>query len=268
MLNQHKFASGIAAYEPDNMDYDPDRPLSPDRKFIQYRRNLLSMYPQTCDECEQGVKEALAKAKRLAGADNFRRRLAGTRINREVKRKRTRLENFSSLGGVLYWSAIVGQVALSIVGLLQSGLPSLHKACLSDAFELLPDFSPEFKLSLESLLTMACRFQPVAAASIETATLSLPFLAKWSFILTISSLWWNPFFRNMIRGFDTHIHGFVEWYCYQVILLVTRVVFWYALGNGVLSGVDGPATIGAHCFMLGFTIFVRFPLSNPILAHH
>jgi hypothetical protein len=259
-MNQHKFASGIAAYEPENMDFDPDSPLSPDRKFIQYRKNLLSIYPQTCDDCEEGVKEGLMKAKRLAGADNFRRRLAGTRSNREVRRKRTLLENFSSVGGVIYWSAIIGQVALSVIGLLQYGVLLFYKTWCSDGLGLDQESLPGSRLSLEMLKSIACKSETMTTHIIEVMVRLLPDLAKWSLLLSVASLWWNPFFRNMIRGFDTHIHGFIEWYFYQLIFLVTRLIFWYMLGRGALSDLTGSVTMAAHCFVLGFIFFVRWAL--------
>ncbi|KAI9734745.1 MAG: hypothetical protein M1818_006732 [Claussenomyces sp. TS43310] len=268
LQNQHLWASALAQYS-DETDLTASRAV--DHDFLRFKRNLEERYPQVCEDCEDGATEHLERANRMARADNLRIKLAQTRANRGTGKTRTWLEFFSFWGGMLYWLGTAGQITLCLVGIIEGAMLRLLQACIAiQPFQDLED--PLLSIGSEdhpsAFVLSMCKIQEPLLAWSGTFVEGSYMLARWTLILTILSCWWNPKFRNMIRGFDRHIHGFLNWYYYQLILLVTRVLFRSIVGTGVLAQDDAPATMAAHCFMLFFTVFIAVVSRNSIRVDH
>lgn len=254
--NQHLWASALAQYSSD-LDLAPSRAV--DQALLKFKQQLEERYPQVCEDCEDGATRHLERANKMAKADNLRIRLEQTRSKRGVGKTRTWVEFFAFWGGVIYWLGTAGQLLQCIVGLFKGAISRLSTLCIKqqmaeDSEHLLSPLGSGAAAS--EILTSICRNHKPLLSWLADVTRETSWITKWTLVLTVLSCWWNPKFRNMIRGFDRHIHGFRNWYSYQLILLVARILFWSVLGVGTFSQDDAPATVGAHCFMLAFTIFV------------
>ena len=48
-------------------------------------------------------------------------------------------------------------------------------------------------------------------------------LLRWSILASILSVWWNPRFAQIFRGFTKHISGVSKWYIYQALTVALRI---------------------------------------------
>jgi hypothetical protein len=241
LKNQHIYTSSLAQY---HIETDPNHPQYKEleRASFEYRKRLEKQYPQVCEDCEPRVLERMKQAGRTAKTDYLGRLMDKSR----ARKINSGINDFSIsgtlrlLGQLLWYIGFAGQVFWNIIGLLgtlQPGWLTISNPVLSSAL-----------LSLISGLS---------ALSIDISTSSG--LARPSLICSSVSIWWNPMFEQMNKGFMNHIKGFDDWYKYQGILLLARGLFLYIMGTGVLADPSSAATRGAHLFMLGFTGFVSIP---------
>ena len=150
-------------------------------------------------------------------------------------------DSLGSFGMALWYAGVIGQLLWNIMALL-----------------ITTNYKPIETLGLRTSSNLAILFSYVPAfISLSTSGV----WAKGSFSCSILSLWWNPKFRQMNNGFMNHIKGFGDWYKYQVIMLVSRGLFYYLMDREVLANPLSAATAAAHSFMFGFTIFVGDLLS-------
>lgn len=254
--NQHMYQSFISNYESDHADQDDARSLSPDRKFLAYKKDMQQRYPQVCADCKQGVEDRIRIANRMAQADALRQRLDKTKTKHNTSKTPSWLEFFSLWGGVIYWAATSAQALACLLGLIQGISPRISQICAPEQALAIQSKTDTLILSyLASVAISACAVRGMLSILGNIAG-RLPSLGQLTIFLTLASSWWNPYFRNMIRGYDRHIHGFLDWYKYQAILSVTRIVFWTMMSKGQFSQKDAPSTMGAQCFMLGFTLLI------------
>jgi len=80
--------------------------------------------------------------------------------------------------------------------------------------------------------------------------------AWFSLISSVSSIWWNPMFKQMSNGFMNHIKGFGDWYKLQFLLIVVRSLFYYTMGTSVFADPFSVVSQGAHVFILCFVTLV------------
>lgn len=232
-----------------------------DRQYIKFKESLEARYPQVCEDCFQGVAERLKQSSYTAKTDHLRRLLDKTKNHTIARRRNTTwLDVLSFLGQLLWTFGIFAQLVYDSWGCLGFVRHQLAHALSVDAIvDDLPigsdaDGSNSWLFYLATRLRSALSNSDVPAS----AVLECPSagLARWGLILTAASLWWNPKFKEGIRGYDRHITGFREWYTYQGLLLTARALFWFISGTATLSRIDAPAAIGAHFFMLCFTVMV------------
>jgi hypothetical protein len=81
--------------------------------------------------------------------------------------------------------------------------------------------------------------------------------ARSTLFCSISSIWWNPMFKQMNSGFMNHIKGFDNWYKLQFMLVVIRSLFYHIMRTGVFADPFSPASTGAHIFFPCFVTLVR-----------
>lgn len=258
LRNQNIYQSLLNSYEPEYMGVDPSNPYAPDKNFLVFKQDLQRRYPQVCADCQRGVDERIKKANRMAQAEVLRHRLDKTKSKHSSSRTRTWVEFFALWGGVTYWAATAGQIMFCAMGLLRGVLPRISRSCShASVVHDDPISDTSYPMYIVAALSLVCCGVEKILNSVESLTAGLPSLETLSIMFTIASFWWNPYYRNMVRGFDRHIHGFIEWYKYQIILLVTRIVFWSVIGKGQFIRSDLPSTMGLQIFMLGFTLLVR-----------
>lgn len=70
--------------------------------------------------------------------------------------------------------------------------------------------------------------------------------ARYSLIYGFASIWWNPEFDPVNKTFKKRLKGFNVWYTYQLVLIVSRTVFYYAISNDAAADPMAPKTLAAH----------------------
>ncbi|RDL37787.1 uncharacterized protein BP5553_05220 [Venustampulla echinocandica] len=226
LKNQHLYTSSLAQYY---VETDPAHPQyrEMERKYFKYKEDLERRYPQVCEDCEPRVLERMRQAGKIAKSDYLRQ------LMQKSRSRRTKANSYSisfvDTGRLLWYAGLLGQF-------MWNGIALLAAAQLSP----LPALKPYLQPTLLSLF----------GALISAAT-SSPW-AWWSLCCTISSLWWNPKFKEANRGFMNHINGFANWYKFQGIMVVTRSLTYHIMGTGVLADPNSEATIAAHIVSLGF----------------
>ncbi|KAF9871217.1 hypothetical protein CkaCkLH20_11386 [Colletotrichum karsti] len=200
LKNQHLFTSSLAQYLPD----DPDHPeyAELERNMYKFRRGLEQRYPQICAECEPKVHARLDQAGYTARTDHLRRMMDRSRNDRGVPKKLTPLDMSAKLGQWLWLGGIVCQYMW-------------HLASLAAVFagqDEGPLRDPDAETTWLERLSLAL-------------TLVLPRperLINWSLWANGLSLWWNPKFAQVFRGFSRHILGLGQWYTFQGLIVFTR----------------------------------------------
>jgi hypothetical protein len=228
MKNQHLYTASLAQY---HVETDPNHPRYKEleREYFAYRRSLEKLYPQVCEDCEPKVLERMRDAGRTAKADHLRRAMDKSRARRlNTKPKVSSSGMLELIGKCLWYMGLAGQLS-------QSGL------VLS--------------------ITIAGRtWREITANSILAGTADVlqpnhP-IAWISLLCSIVSIWWNPMFKQMNKGFVSHISGFGDWYKLQFLSIVARTIFYKTIGTGVFADTFSPATLGANTFMIIFTSLV------------
>lgn len=256
----------LRSYEPRHMGVDPKNPYTPDRDFLRRKKELQREYPQVCADCQRGVEERIRKANRMAKAEVLRHKLSNTKSKHETVRTRSWVEFFALLGGVIYWAATAGQLLVCLLELFKGVMPTISTTCFSTPTSFDDTFGQPATFSSHITTITACSVLRIVSW-FEAHASGLHYLEPLSILLTCASFWWNPYYRNMVRGFDSHIHGFWDWYKYQMILLVTRIVYWTFMGQGQFRDVSAPASLGANAFMLIFTVLVSETYSFAFVAN-
>lgn len=176
-----------------------------------------------------------------AKADHLRRLMDKTRAKRSQRTKSFSASSGFEFGGkILWYLGILGQLLWSVMTLVAF---ALNKHSESDE-----SLSGQAYPWLEYLITL-CTSQS---------------WTRNSLYCSIFSLWWNPMFKQMNKGFMNHINGFGEWYRIQVLMIISRCIFYYISGTGVLSDPFSPPTIGAHIVMLIYISFVSSHKSHSL----
>ena len=122
--------------------------------------------------------------------------------------------------------------------------------------------------NIMALVAVAQHDHPEALGSLLRSSLDSPLegaiqistsraWARCSLFCSVSSIWWNPMFKQMNSGFMNHIKGFGDWYKLQFLLVVIRSLFYYIMGTGVFADPFSAVSTGAHIFFPCFVTLVR-----------
>ena len=233
LKNQHLFTSSLAQYFPD----DPSDPQYPEleKNYYKFRRGLEKRYPQVCEQCEPRVLERLGQAGYAAKADHLRRMMDKSRESRQVPKHKTTLDYANT---VARWTWAAG-LALEFIW---------HVASISMTLDE-PSVLPEIAWISRAILAL------------RQAVVLLPpsgVLIKLSFWANALTIWWNPLFVQVFRGFSKHVLGLSQWYTFQAIVTLTRFVLAYrglSLSD-VAPGSSKSAEISGHLFLAFFMILV------------
>ncbi|TDZ17410.1 Integral inner nuclear membrane protein ima1 [Colletotrichum orbiculare MAFF 240422] len=227
LKNQHLFTSSLAQYLPDDPDHPEYEEL--ERNMYKFRRRLEQRYPQICAECEPKVHAKLDQAGYTARTDHLRRMMDRSRKNRVVPKQTTPLDWSASFGRCLWLGGIVLQYLWHVASL----------AAVFSGQDEGPLRDPDVETTLIQRISLAL-------------TLLLPRperLVYWSLWSNGLSVWWNPKFTQVFRGFSRHIMGIGQWYTFQGLILLTRFM---AMKMSELRGgrsADGNAQLSLHSLL-------------------
>lgn len=240
LRNQNLFTNSLASFLPAT-----DEPTDPEteRQHAQYRRNLEDQYPQVCDLCEPKVRQRIRQAGYEAKADHLRRMMDQSRASKATRRMRNR--SWQSLlvyiGSFCYWSSICGQFAWDM----------MESLTISSTMHDL-DLSWETEISW-----LSCAIQSASTQRIPgDCALDLAPFAGFALIAGCMSIWWNPQLRRKVEGSGGRFAGLGEYYQIQLIVLVSRCVFWALLKDPSASGLEASLPPALHIFMMIFIVLV------------
>ncbi|KAK3297847.1 Ima1 N-terminal domain-containing protein [Chaetomium fimeti] len=200
LKNQHLLSASLAQYLP-----DPDDPDYAEREkgLYRFRKNQERLYPQICEECEPRVRRRLEQSAYTAKTDLLRRMLDRSASARGSVTTQGWLEKFDAAGRWLWISGLLLQLVWHAVVVHSLLLQYFVWAGVDDSlstFRLLKTCGP-----LVGSLPSAGR------------------LLGWSILTTILSMWWNPRFVQIYRGFTRHISGVSQWYIFQAMAVILRI---------------------------------------------
>lgn len=182
----------------------------------------------------------MREAGRTAKADHLRRLMDRSRARKSAAVTRLSFSGFfNSAGKWLWYAGLLGQIFWNVMAVVA--------VAQHDHTEVLESFLPP---SLVSFLDDSIQISTSRA------------WARFSLFCTVSSIWWNPMFKEMNSGFMNHIKGFGDWYKLQFLLVVIRSLFYYIMGTGVFADTFSSASTGAHIF---FPLFVTLVCTLPSL---
>ncbi|KXJ86733.1 Ima1 N-terminal domain-domain-containing protein [Microdochium bolleyi] len=234
LRNQHMLRSSLAQFEwPE--DTSGAEYLAREKKYHLLRRDLEKRYPQVCAECEPRVEKRLHQASYTAQTDHLKRMITKTRS------QRTEVKSWSTLDLL----DIVGKWAWHASYLLQF---TWHAVMLCG---LLADSIA----GGEDKTSWAAAGAQILRQATRTPLGSQRALS-WAIKSGICSFPWNPRFKQSIRGFTAHIMGFKQWYTYQLLALLVRMVALSASQYAESHGITPSAQLGAQIFLTIFTIYV------------
>ena len=179
----------------------------------------------------------LGQAGYAAKADHLRRMMDKSRASRQAPKHKTPLDYANA---VARWTWNAG-LALGFLW---------HVSAISMILNE-PGVLPETPLASRAnlVLRQSVAFLPPSGALIK--------LSFWANALTI---WWNPLFVQVFRGFSRHVFGLSQWYTFQTIITFARFVLAYRglTMSDVAPGSSKTAEISGHLFLAFFMILVSF----------
>ncbi|KAG4437582.1 hypothetical protein IFR05_006921 [Cadophora sp. M221] len=236
LKNQHIVATAIAEYP---FDTDTRRPgyLQDEREYNKYKQGLENRFPQVCGDCEPKVLSQMRQAGKTAKTDHLRRMMEKSREARSAPSKGMSLFGIVlSFTRVLWHMSIIGQILWDVA-------PFFHRV----RTEIVSNSQPTSSLAnvLQSVATL------VSVCSTKT-------WARYSLMCGFASIWWNPEFDPVNKTFKKRLKGFNVWYTYQLILIVLRTVFYYAISNDAAADPMASTTLAAHsAALLVFSYFFQ-----------
>ncbi|KAM0330955.1 hypothetical protein ACHAQA_003912 [Verticillium albo-atrum] len=228
LKNQHLFTASLAQYLPDDLD-DLDN-IQLDKKYYNFRQGLEQRYPQTCAECEPKVQAQVHQAGYTARTDHLRRMMDRSRQRRAAPKRWTALDTVDKLGRWLWLAGLAGQLLWHIAATAET-LSATTPGPLRD-----PDEVPS-----------------AWASSLRNIANTLPntsLLIRLSIWANLLSIWWNPKFVQVSRGFSKHIYGLSQWYMFQVLVLLVRFIsVSMATFAGSAEGSARSAQLSLHALL-------------------
>lgn len=215
-----------------------------EQDYPEYRRTLEDRYPQICANCESQAREHIRKTSYEAKTDHLRRMLIRTEEERAARRMRRRSWRawLVYIGAIAHWVSIIGQLAWDIIGALDAVEPE-HLKDPDHPWSLLSIFSFVFS-------TLWTRRVPSHCST------SLAPLAGLCLLAGLLSIWWNPMLRRKVEERRGRLVGLGDYYKVQLIVMVTRCVFWAMLKDPSSSGLQGSIPPALHLFMIALNLLV------------
>lgn len=159
---------------------------------------------------------------------------------RRPRRKLTALDLAERVGRFLWFVGLLMQLMwhLKMIATIVESSPS-EEAGMVD-----PDVSSEG--SMTRWLVEISRWLPRAEL-----------LIQGSITAAGISIWWNPRFVQVTRGFSRHLLGFRQWYCFQGLIVFFRIIFRRVSElDGGGTGRPSSSSIMPHLLMAGLMLLV------------
>ena len=237
LKNQHLYTTSIAQYDVDWDTADPNY-RTYEKAYFKWKRDLEKRYPQVCEDCEPKVQKRMQEAGRTAKSDYLGKLLSKSRAKKFNKKSTFSLDQYLMFAGKYLWySGLLGQFIWSIMTIVSY---ILHTS--PQALYLVPSSTIDL-LDLVAAVTSSSRW------------------ANTSLYFSIASSWWNPLLKETARGFGRHITGTADWYRFQALMIISRMIFCYISGTGVLADPFSEPNVALHIFMSMFITLVRLLLS-------
>ena len=200
--NQHLLSASLAQYLP-----DPDDPEYEqlEKNLYRFRRNQEKLYPQVCAECEPRVRQRLEQAAYTAKTDVLRRMLDRSTSTRKMVTHTGWLDVFEAAGRWLWIAGLALQLCWHF-SVLAMVIPASDEVIPTRGQITVP-------LSLLTVIGPLLSLLPAADR-----------LIRWSALASVLSVWWNPRFAQVFRGFTRHISGVSKWYFFQAVAVALRIV--------------------------------------------
>ncbi|KAH9223524.1 Ima1 N-terminal domain-containing protein [Leptodontidium sp. 2 PMI_412] len=224
LKNQHIVATAIAEYP---FDTDTRRPgyLQDEREYNKYKQGLENRFPQVCGDCEPKVLSQMRQAGKTAKTDHLRRMMEKSREARSAPSMGISVFGVVlSFTRVLWYMSIIGQILWDVA-------PIFHRVRTEIDSNIQPTSSLANVMQFLTTLVSVC---------------STKAWARYSLIYGFASIWWNPEFDPVNKTFKKRLKGFNVWYTYQLVLIVSRTVFYYAISNDAAADPMAPKTLAAH----------------------
>ncbi|RDW60776.1 hypothetical protein BP6252_12159 [Coleophoma cylindrospora] len=283
--NQRRMQCFVSEYPAVLDENDPEYWQSA-QDFEKQKANLEKLYPQVCSQCIGIVNARILKTKYTAQAD----RVSRLRMETEARRNRDRMpwtwklmsfvESFFHLTTYIrawnwissrtlsdlalftgtylrYYGLLAGQIfhfAAMLVGLHHVVLWLSTMPYWIEVHDSLPNLS--ILSSLSSLISNTYGLLVFFAVSQSFAIIGL--------VMHLLSCWWNPYCKEMARGFTKHLSGIASWYQWTLGSLAARGMMWYFMG---VQAWDGPASIATAILHAGALILLTITRQNRIVEN-
>ncbi|KAK5632591.1 hypothetical protein RRF57_008305 [Xylaria bambusicola] len=225
LRNQQMLNSSLAQFEwPD--DSTAAEQSARERKYWALRKDLEKRYPQVCEKCLPKVNQKLHQASYKAQTDHLRRMIDRTRSQRITPKKRGVLDAVDFLGRSSWHVGFILHAAWHLIML------SLH---LTEPYASTPQDDHWVPVTLGAFHRMIASMLPYSDR-----------LMWWAISLGMCSFPWNPRFKQSIRGFTSHILGFRQWYSYQLLALLVRLVAFSIARYSRAQRLPSSAQLGAQ----------------------
>lgn len=211
LKNQHLLTETLANYLPSPDDPAYDQYVA---SYPEYRKKLEERYPPVCARCEPKARMRIQQAAYVAKSDHLRRVIERSRLRRLSSRWDWR-SLVVTLGAVLSWASIVGQVAWNLICILEDQRRSFHKIRTALALRPVQCAAQVFK---------HCRTDLGCAA----ASAPVGFVA---IILGFLSSWWNPKWQHKLERQEGRLVGLQRYYQVHMTVLLARFGFWIWAGG-------------------------------------
>lgn len=187
------------------------------------------------------VEGKIRQAGYTAKTDHLRRMMERSRGKRTDPSKTSVVDWANTVGRGLWWGGLVMQMLWHIRAL-----------CILLSFSNEGMYDPDDK-SWSTLLTTCVTWVVAFLPPPET-------LISGAISAGIMSVWWNPQFVQVTRGFTRHLLGFTQWYAFQGVIIFFRFLFRRVLEMQGGKGQSRDAQLSAHCVMALLMMMVSFEL--------
>lgn len=175
-----------------------------------------------------------------ARTDHLRRMMDKTRQRRATPKQWSALDTADWLGKSLWQGGLALQLLWHLV-VISDNISVTTPGPMRD-----PDEVPTL---LASILGPVSRFLPGGEV-----------LIHWSVIASMLSVWWNPRFVQVFRGFSRHVIGLSQWYIFQALVVTVRFAGRRATKYAADAQVSRSAQMSLHGLLALAMTVVSFPV--------
>lgn len=141
-------------------------------------------------------------------------------------------------GAFGWWGGLLGQILWNVLGAVAKRDEELREEHVSG--------------SLRECLQRGLNIGWNATNCVDSAQS----LATLTLVSGFLSIWWNPCLAAKLHGRPGRMIGLSEFYKLQIILGLSRLLAWYALGRGKESHLDLSTFNAIHATMLALNLVV------------